>query len=105
VGLSAGRLHERARNVHESRWFLSTVNHGASHPGRVPRWIARLKKDGLLRDWGPVAGSRILVREPSTHHALTVQQLNRWMDGVTTSPAAGQGEAGARILRSLEYYK
>ena len=26
-------------------------------------------------------------REPSTIHSLTVQQLHRWTDGVTTSPA------------------
>ena len=34
-------------------------------------------------------GSRleIEVREPSTVHSLTVHQLHRWMDSVTTSPA------------------
>ena len=49
--------------------------------------LARLKKDGWIE--GLRSGSRleIQVREPSTIHSLTVQQLHRWIDGGTTSPA------------------
>jgi hypothetical protein len=49
--------------------------------------LARLKKDGWIEGLGP--GSRLVieVREPSTVHSLTVQQLHRWVDGVTASPA------------------
>jgi hypothetical protein len=49
--------------------------------------LARLKKDGWIEGLGPGSRLEIQVREPSTIHSLTVQQLNRWVDGVTTSPA------------------
>jgi hypothetical protein len=29
----------------------------------------------------------IAVREPATIHTLTIQQLQRWFESVTTSPA------------------
>ena len=49
--------------------------------------LARLKKDGWIEGLGPGSRLEIHVREPSTIHSLTVQQLHRWIDGVTTSPA------------------
>ena len=49
--------------------------------------LARLKKDGWIEGLGPGSRLDIVVREPSTSHSLTVQQLHRWTDGVTTSPA------------------
>src|SRR4051812_14257356 len=49
--------------------------------------FAGLKKDGWMEGLGPGSRLEILVREPSTIHSLTVQQLHRWVDGVTTSPA------------------
>ena len=49
--------------------------------------LARLKEDGWIEGLGPGSRLEIAVRQPSTIHSLTVQQLNRWIDGVTTSPA------------------
>ena len=49
--------------------------------------LARLKKDGWIEGLGPGSRLEITVREPSTIHSLTVQQLQRWASGVTTSPA------------------
>jgi hypothetical protein len=49
--------------------------------------LARLKKDGWVEGLGPATRLEIQVREPATIHSLTVQQLQRWVDGVTTSPA------------------
>lgn len=49
--------------------------------------LARLKKDGWIEGLGPGSRLEITVREPSTIHSLTVQQLRRWASGVTTSPA------------------
>ena len=49
--------------------------------------LARLKKDGGIEGLGLGTRLEIAVREPSTIHSLTVQQLHRWIDGVTTSPA------------------
>ena len=36
---------------------------------------------------GPGSRLEIQVRQPSTVHSLSVQQLDRWVDGVTASPA------------------
>ena len=49
--------------------------------------LARLKADGWTEGLGPASRLEIEVREPSTLHSISVQQLDRWMDGVTTSPA------------------
>jgi hypothetical protein len=49
--------------------------------------LARLKKDGWIEGLGPGSKLEIEVREPATIHSLTVKQLERWVDGVTTSPA------------------
>ena len=49
--------------------------------------LARLKKDGWIEGLGPGTRLEIAVREPSTLHALTVQQVQRWANGITTSPA------------------
>ena len=49
--------------------------------------LARLKKDGWIEGLGPASRLEIAVREPSTMHSLTVQQLQRWANGITTSPA------------------
>jgi len=49
--------------------------------------LAKLKKDGWVEGLGPGTRLEIAVREPSTEHSLTVQQLHRWANGVTASPA------------------
>jgi len=51
--------------------------------GRAGAPEERRKDRGL----GPGTRLEIAVREPSTMHTLTVQQLHRWVNGVTTSPA------------------
>ena len=49
--------------------------------------LARLKKDGRIEGLGPGTRLAIQVREPGSHHALSVQQLQRWIDSVSASPA------------------
>jgi hypothetical protein len=49
--------------------------------------LARLRKDGWIEGLGVGSRLEIEVREQSTVHSLAVQQLPRWIDGVTTSPA------------------
>ena len=48
--------------------------------------LARLKRDGWIEGLGPGSRLEIQVREPSTIHSLTVQQLHRWVDGTTANP-------------------
>jgi hypothetical protein len=49
--------------------------------------LARLKKDGWIEGLGPSSLLEIEVREPGTQHSLTVQQLQRWINGTASSPA------------------
>ena len=49
--------------------------------------LARLKKDGWIEGLGPGSRLEIQVREPATVHTLTVQQLHRWIENATKSPA------------------
>jgi len=49
--------------------------------------LARLKKDGWIEGLGPGSRLEIQVREPSTIHSLTVQQLHRWIEQAPKSPA------------------
>lgn len=48
--------------------------------------LARLKKDGWVEGLGPGTRLEIAVREPATHHIITVDRLTKWINGVTTSP-------------------
>ena len=52
--------------------------------------LARLKKFGWIEGLGPGSRLEIHVREPSTVHSLTVQQLHRWVDGVTMKLVLGR---------------
>ena len=42
--------------------------------------IARLKKDGWTEGLGVGSRLEITVREPSTKHVISVQQLQRWIE-------------------------
>lgn len=49
--------------------------------------LARLKSDGWVEGLGPGTRLEIEVRQPPTHHTLTVSQLQNWINGTTSSPA------------------
>jgi hypothetical protein len=49
--------------------------------------VAALKKDGWVEGLGPGTRLVIRVRESSGTHSVTVQQLTRWLDGASVSPA------------------
>ena len=49
--------------------------------------LALLKKDGWIEGLGPATRLEIGIREPMTSHVITVQQLHRWLNSVTGSPA------------------
>jgi hypothetical protein len=49
--------------------------------------LARLKKDGWIEGLGPGSRLEIRVREPGSHHTLTVQQVQKWLNSVNPSPA------------------
>jgi hypothetical protein len=49
--------------------------------------VALLRKDGWV-DQGFALGTklRVDVREPATRHTVTLSQVERWLDGATSSP-------------------
>lgn len=49
--------------------------------------LGLLRKDGWIEGLGPATRLEIAVREPAATHVITVQQLQRWLDGVTPTPA------------------
>jgi hypothetical protein len=49
--------------------------------------LARLKQDGWIEGLGPGTKLEIEARAPGTQHVLSVQQLQRWVNGTTGSPA------------------
>jgi len=48
--------------------------------------LARLKADGWVEGLGPSTRLEITVREPSTHHVVSVQHFQRWVNATTGSP-------------------
>ncbi len=51
------------------------------------RGVHLLKKDGWIDNIGPGTELEILVREPAKRHVVTIDQLRRWCDAITPSPA------------------
>ncbi|HEX2460746.1 MAG TPA: hypothetical protein VHJ58_11415 [Vicinamibacterales bacterium] len=49
--------------------------------------LARLKRDGWIEGLGPATKLEIQVRETAGNHVLSVQRLQRWINGTTSSPA------------------
>lgn len=60
--------------------------------------LGLLKKDGWIEGLGPATKLEIALRAPATHHVLSVQQLQRWLEGVTKSPAEALRKARLKQL-------
>ena len=60
--------------------------------------IAHLKADPWLEKIGPATVLDIEVREPGTKHALTLQQVERWLDGATTNPNEAVRKARLKMM-------
>lgn len=51
-------------------------------------WGSRIRrKDGWIEGLGQGPGSRLRFASPITPHSLTINQLQRWINGVPTGPA------------------
>src|SRR6188474_1532039 len=60
--------------------------------------LARLKKDGWIEGLGPATRLEIQVRDPGSHHILSVQQVERWINSVNASPGETLKKAKLRHL-------
>ena len=66
--------------------------------------VALLKKDGWIEGLGPGTRLEIAVRGPATTHVLSVQHLQRWLDGVTKTPLDALRKAKLRQLLGAPPY-
>jgi hypothetical protein len=60
--------------------------------------LARLKRDGWIEGLGPATRLEIQVRAPGSHHVLSVQQVERWVNSVNASPGETLKKAKLRHL-------
>jgi hypothetical protein len=60
--------------------------------------VAALRSDPWTERVGPSTVLDIEVREPATRHAISLQQVERWLDGATTSPNEATKKARLKML-------
>ena len=60
--------------------------------------IRRLNQDPWIERIGPGTKLEIAVREPATTHALTVEQVERWLAGATKNPTEATKKAKLKLL-------
>ena len=60
--------------------------------------VRRFRKDPWVERVGVATMLDIEVREPSTNHAVSLQQVERWLAGVTTSPSEASKKAKLKLI-------
>jgi hypothetical protein len=60
--------------------------------------VAALRKDPWIERVGPSTVLDIEVREPATKHAITIQQVERWLEGATSSPNEAVKKARLKMM-------
>jgi hypothetical protein len=60
--------------------------------------LAVLKKDGWTNPVGAAARLEVEVRETVVKHTVTVMQIERWLQGATTSPNKRVRKDRLRVL-------
>jgi hypothetical protein len=56
------------------------------------------RKDPWIDHVGPATVFDVEVREPATKHAISMQQIERWLGGATTSPNEASKKAKLKML-------
>jgi hypothetical protein len=60
--------------------------------------ISFFKKDPWLEKIGSATVLDIEIREPATTHALSLQQIERWLNGATTNPNEASRKARLKMM-------
>jgi hypothetical protein len=60
--------------------------------------VSTLRTDPWIERVGRSTTLDVEVREPGTRHSITLQQVERWLDGVTSSPLEASKKAKLRVL-------
>ena len=55
--------------------------------------VRTFKGDPWIEDVGPATVLDIEVREPAANHRITMMQVERWLEGASTSPNEGVKKA------------
>jgi hypothetical protein len=60
--------------------------------------IRTFRSDPWIERVGPATLLDIEVREPSTKHAVSLQQIERWLGGATTNPNEASKKAKLKMM-------
>ena len=60
--------------------------------------IRRLNQDPWIERIGPGTKLEVEVREPSTRHTLSVEQVERWLAGATANPTEATKKKKLKLL-------
>lgn len=60
--------------------------------------LRRLSDDPWLETIGPATVLEVAVRAPATSHAISLQQIERWLAGATRNPNESMKKAKLKML-------
>jgi hypothetical protein len=60
--------------------------------------VRRLNQDSWIERIGPATVLDVEVRTPGTTHAISLQQVERWLAGATTNPSEASKKAKLKML-------
>ena len=60
--------------------------------------IQTFRQDPWMERIGPATVLDVEVREPATRHAVTMQQVERWLAGATPNPSEASKKAKLKML-------
>ena len=60
--------------------------------------VKAFRSDPWIERVGPATLLDVEVREPSTKHSMSLQQVERWLDGATSSPVEASKKAKLKML-------
>lgn len=60
--------------------------------------VGRFRNDQWLDAIGPATVLDVEVREPATKHSISLQQVERWLGGATSSPNEASKKAKLKMM-------
>jgi hypothetical protein len=60
--------------------------------------IRVFRKDPWLEPIGPATVLDVQIREPATTHAVSLQQVERWLAGATANPSEASRKAKLKMI-------
>lgn len=60
--------------------------------------VRRFRQDPWIATIGPTTHLDVAVREPGTAHAITLQQVEKWLGGASASPGEASRKAKLKTM-------